>query len=74
VDDFLTSIDRLASLEHAADDEERALTVAALETATDYRELHLISEIKQRLGNASDCLKRASLILRDQMVGDVLAP
>ena len=74
VDDFLTSIDRLASLEHDADDEERALTVATLETATDYRELHLISEIKQRLGNASDCLKRASLILRDQMVGNVLAP
>ena len=74
VDDFLTSIDRLASLEHAADDEERAVTVAALAKAIDYRELYLISEIRQRLGNASDCLKRASLILRDQMVGDVLAP
>jgi uncharacterized protein Yka (UPF0111/DUF47 family) len=74
VDDFLTSIDRLASLEHDADDEERAVTVAALSKATDFRELHLISEIRQRLGNASDSLKRASLILRDQMVSDVLAP
>jgi uncharacterized protein Yka (UPF0111/DUF47 family) len=74
VDDFLTSIDRLASLEHDADDEERAVTVAAFSKATDFRELHLISEIRQRLGNASDSLKRASLILRDQMVSDVLAP
>jgi uncharacterized protein Yka (UPF0111/DUF47 family) len=74
VDDFLTSIDRIAVLEHMADDEERAVTVTALSKAADYRELHLISEIRQRLGNASDSLKRASLVLRDQMVGDVLAP
>ena len=73
-DDFLTSIDRLAALEHDADDEERAVTVAAISKATDFRELHLLSDIRQGLGERLGCLKRASLILRDHMVGDVLAP
>ena len=42
VDDFLTAIDRLAALEHDADDEERAVTVAALSKATDFRQFHLM--------------------------------
>jgi len=49
------------------------VTVAALNKATDFRELHLLSQIRQGLGEASDSLKRASLILRDHVLGDVLA-
>jgi hypothetical protein len=33
----------------------------------------LLLDIRQGLGKASDSLKRASLILRDHVVGDVLA-
>jgi hypothetical protein len=33
----------------------------------------LLLDIRQGLGNASDALQRASLILRDHVVDDVLA-
>jgi uncharacterized protein Yka (UPF0111/DUF47 family) len=72
-DDFLTAIARIAELEHDADDMERAVTVSAMKKATDFRQLQLLLDARQRLGKASDSLKRASLILRDHVVGDVLA-
>ncbi len=72
-DDFLTAIDRLSGLEHDGDDAERAVSVVALKKATDFRELHLLSKIGQGLGEASDSLKHASIILRDHVMGDVLA-
>jgi uncharacterized protein Yka (UPF0111/DUF47 family) len=72
-DDFLTAIARVSELEHDADDKERAVTVSAMKTATDFRQLQLLLDIRQGLGKASDSLKRASLILRDHVVGDVLA-
>jgi len=72
-DDFLTAIDRLSALEHDADDAERAISLLALKKATDFRELHLLSKIAQGLGEASDSLKHASVVLRDHVIGDVLA-
>jgi uncharacterized protein Yka (UPF0111/DUF47 family) len=72
-DDFLTALDRVAELEHDADDAERAVTVSAMKKATDFRELQLLLDVRQGLGRASDSLKRASLILRDHVVGHVLA-
>ncbi len=72
-DDFLTAIDRLSLLEHDADDAERALSSIALKESLDFRELHLISKIGQGLGEASDSLKHASIILRDHVLADVLA-
>ncbi len=72
-DDFLTAIARVAELEHDADDAERAVTVSAIKKAGDFRQLQLLLDVRQGLGKASDSLKRASLILRDHVVGDVLA-
>ena len=72
-DDFLTAIARLSELEHDADDEERAATVAAMKKVPDFRQFQVLLEIRQGLGKASDSLKRASLILRDHVVGHVLA-
>ncbi|MCW6512145.1 DUF47 domain-containing protein [Lichenifustis flavocetrariae] len=72
-DDFLVAIDRLVALEHDADTAERDVTVAILKTTKDFRSLHVLSKIWHGLGDASDSLKRASLILRDHVVGDVLA-
>jgi uncharacterized protein Yka (UPF0111/DUF47 family) len=71
-EDFLTSIDRLAALEHKADDAERTLTVMAVEHAQDFRQLHLFAAIGTNLEAAADALKHASLILRDHILGDVL--
>jgi uncharacterized protein Yka (UPF0111/DUF47 family) len=72
-DDFLTAIARVTELEHDADEVERAVTVSAMHKAGDFRQLRLLLDIRQGLGNASDALQRASLILRDHVVDDVLA-
>jgi len=71
-EDFLTAIDRIAALEHEADDAQRALTASAVQHASDFRQLHLFTAIGDRLENASDALKRASLILHEHMLKDVI--
>jgi uncharacterized protein Yka (UPF0111/DUF47 family) len=71
-DAFLTAIDRVAALEHLADDAERALTKAAIRHARDFAELHVCTELATRLEAASDALLAASLILRDRVLGEVL--
>jgi uncharacterized protein Yka (UPF0111/DUF47 family) len=70
-EDFLAAFDRLAALEHQADDAERALTAAAIRDARDFRQLHLFTAIGSRLEAASDALKRASLILHQHVLKGV---
>jgi uncharacterized protein Yka (UPF0111/DUF47 family) len=71
-EDFLTAIDRVSALEHRADDAERALTVAAVEHAEDFRQLHLFTAIGDRFEAAADALKHASLLLREHVLEDVI--
>lgn len=72
VDDFLTAIDRVATLEHEADDAERALTSVAIQHARDFRQLHLYAEIGRSLEAGADALKRASLLAREHVLGRIL--
>ncbi len=72
VDDLLTALDRVLALEHQVDDAERALTAAAVRHAADFRALHLYSALGGKLEAAADALKRASLMLRDDVLGEVL--
>ncbi|MGD0563472.1 MAG: hypothetical protein ABSA66_10295 [Roseiarcus sp.] len=71
-EDFLTAIDRIAALEHQADDAERALTASAVQHSQDFRALHLFTTIGSRLEAASDALKHASLILHEHILSDVI--
>ena len=71
-DDFLTAIDRIAMLEHQADDAERTLTAAAVQHAADFRQLHLYAALGSKLEAAADALKHASLILRDHVMAELL--
>jgi uncharacterized protein Yka (UPF0111/DUF47 family) len=71
-EDFLTAIDRVSALEHSADDAERALTVAAVQHAEDFRQLHLFTALGARFEAAADALKHASLLLRDHVLEDVI--
>jgi uncharacterized protein Yka (UPF0111/DUF47 family) len=71
-EDFVTAIDRVSALEHQADDAERALTVATVAHAKDFRQLHLFTAIGARFEAAADALKHASLILRDHVLEDVI--
>jgi uncharacterized protein Yka (UPF0111/DUF47 family) len=72
IDDFLTAVDRVGSLEHEADDAERALTSVAVKHARDFRQLHLYAEIGRSLEEGADALKRASLVAREHVLGRVL--
>ncbi len=71
-EDFLSAIDRVATIEHEADDAERALAATAFRHAADFRQLHLFNSVGGRLEAAADALKHASLILRDHMLEDVI--
>jgi uncharacterized protein Yka (UPF0111/DUF47 family) len=71
-EDFLTATDRIAAIEHEADDAERALTATAVKHAPDFRQLHLFAEIGGKLETAADALKHASLILHDHVLGSVI--
>ncbi len=70
-DDFLKAVDRLAILEHDADEAERVVTATVLKTAG-FRDLHVLSEVWHGLGEASFSLKRASMLLRSHVVAHVL--
>ena len=72
IDDFLTAVDRVGSLEHEADDAERALTSVAVQHARDFRQLHLYAELGRSLEAGADALKRASLLAREHVLGGVL--
>ncbi len=71
-DNFLTAIDRVSALEHEADNAERALTVAIVAHAKDFRQLHLFTAIGGKFEAAADALKHASLILRDHVLEDIV--
>jgi uncharacterized protein Yka (UPF0111/DUF47 family) len=72
IDDLLTGLDRVSVLEHQADDAERLLAEAALRHATDFRDLHIYTALGDKLEAAADALKRSSLLLREEVLGDVL--
>jgi uncharacterized protein Yka (UPF0111/DUF47 family) len=72
LDDLLTGLDRVSVLEHQADDAERLLAEAALRHAADFRDLHIYTALGDKLEAAADALKRSSLLLREEVLGDVL--
>ena len=72
IDDFLTAIHRVASLEHDADDAQRYLTRLAVQHTKDFRQLHLYTAISDGLEESMDALKHASLTLRGHVLGEVL--
>ena len=71
-EDFLAAIDRIGTLEHAADDAQRLLTASAVAHAADFRQLHLFAAIGDKLESAADALKHAGLMLREQVLEHVV--
>ncbi|MGC2203976.1 MAG: DUF47 family protein [Stellaceae bacterium] len=69
---FLEAVDRVATIEHETDERERAVTAALVGSDTGYREFHLISGISSHLESAADALLRATLMLRDHVLGEVM--
>jgi uncharacterized protein Yka (UPF0111/DUF47 family) len=69
--DFLEAVDRVVTVEHQTDERERAVTVALVGSNLDCRHLYLLGGIASHLEGAADALLRASLILRDHVLGEV---
>jgi uncharacterized protein Yka (UPF0111/DUF47 family) len=69
---FLETAERVFTVEHQTDEQERAMMTALMATALDARQLHMLSGIAHHLEGAADALLRASLRLRDHVLGDVI--
>lgn len=69
---FLEAVDHLATIEHQTDEREREVTAALVGSDVDCRHLHLLSGIATHFESAADALLRASLILRDHVLGEVM--
>jgi uncharacterized protein Yka (UPF0111/DUF47 family) len=69
---FLEAADRVVTVEHQTDERERAVTTALMKTPLDSRELYLLTGIAHHLEAAADALLRASLKLRDHILGNVM--
>jgi uncharacterized protein Yka (UPF0111/DUF47 family) len=69
---FLEAVDRVATTEHRTDERERAVTIAAVESALDSRHFYLITRIAGHLESAADALSRATFVLRDHVLGEVM--
>jgi len=69
---FLEAVDRMVTIEHQTDEQERAVTVALIKSDIDCRHLHLVNGIAGHLESAADALLRASLMLRDRVLGEVI--
>lgn len=74
LEDFLVAVDRVASLEHEADDEDRTARAALVAGAPDFRSLHVADRLAQNVESSSDALMRAVLRLRDHVLAQVGAP
>jgi len=69
VEEFLVAVDAVVVFEHTSDDRERTAQAVLIETCGDFRELHVLSALTERLGDAADALARSALILRDYILG-----
>ncbi len=68
LEDFIVAVDRVASLEHDADDAERAARAAMIATAPDFRTLYIADNLARAAEAATDALLRAALGLRDHVL------
>jgi uncharacterized protein Yka (UPF0111/DUF47 family) len=69
---FLEAIDHVVTVEHQTDERARAVTAALVGSDIDCRQFHLVDGIANHLESAADALLRASLMLRDHVLGEVM--
>jgi len=70
--DFLESIHRIVTIERQSDTMERMVRKALMTEANDYREAFVISECARKLESAADALMHTGMILRDQILGQIM--
>ncbi|MBP1775491.1 MAG: hypothetical protein H6Q86_1497 [candidate division NC10 bacterium] len=72
VADFLEAVDRTVTIEHQADNVHRQVQSAVLGFPGDYKQWYLFTGVADQLEGSSDALMRAALLLRDDVLGDLL--
>jgi hypothetical protein len=70
--DFLQAVDQTILLEHQTDDAHRRARACILRFAGDFKQLHLFTEITDKLEAAADAMMRAALNLKDYVLGEVI--
>lgn len=71
--DFLKAVDHTISLEHQTDDVHRRAKSSILRFSGDFKQLYLFTEVADRLEAAADSMMRAALMLKDYVLGEMLA-
>jgi uncharacterized protein Yka (UPF0111/DUF47 family) len=73
LEDFLVAVDRVATLEHEADEAERTARAMLVTEAPDFRSLHVADQISSAIEDATDALLRSALQLRDHILGPMIS-
>ena len=66
--DFLTAVNRVISLEHECDDALRQTEKAILSESSDYKELHVYSELARIIEASTNSLTKAVYIMHDTIL------
>ncbi len=74
LEDFLVAVDRVATLEHDADDADRAARATLVTAAPEFRSLYVADGISRGAEDATDALLRAALGLRDHLLSVLAVP
>jgi uncharacterized protein Yka (UPF0111/DUF47 family) len=72
VADFLEAVDRTTTIEHRTDDAHRRSQAEIVAFPGDFKQWHLFTGVADKLEGAADALMRSALILRDDILGEVL--
>lgn len=70
--DFLKSIHRITVIEQESDTMERAVRKALVSSIEDFRQAFVIAESAKKLESAADALMHSGMILRDQILGQII--
>ncbi|WP_374088935.1 hypothetical protein [Methylomicrobium lacus] len=73
VNDFLEAVDRTVEFEHETDTCEREVTAELMRSGGDGRSLRLYGDLAGLIEESADALRSSALMLRDHVLGEVLA-
>ena len=71
--DFLEAVHRITTVEHESDQAQRAIKAGLVAAESDARGLFVVAEVARNLEEAADALMHSGLVLRDHVMGAVVA-
>jgi uncharacterized protein Yka (UPF0111/DUF47 family) len=71
--DFLEAVHRITTVEHESDQAQRSIKAALLGAQSDARGLFVVAEVARNLEEAADALMHSGMVLREHVMGTVMA-